>query len=44
MAGVEAVADETGLRHPMPPASLIGVEYLFMPDLLVEVDATALLD
>jgi enamine deaminase RidA (YjgF/YER057c/UK114 family) len=44
MAGVESVADEIGLRLPMPPASLIGVEYLFEPDVLVEVEATALLD
>ncbi|GAA3925847.1 RidA family protein [Streptomyces gulbargensis] len=44
MAGVEAVAEEIGLRLPMPPASLIGVEYLFEPDILVEVEATALLD
>ncbi|MER6334470.1 RidA family protein [Streptomyces sp. NPDC001034] len=43
MAGVEAVADEIGLRLPMPPASLIGVDYLFEPDVLVEVEATALL-
>ncbi|MDQ0983342.1 RidA family protein [Streptomyces sp. V2I9] len=44
MAGVESVADELGLGLPMPPASLIGVEYLFEPDVLVEVEATALLD
>ncbi|MFD3555575.1 RidA family protein [Streptomyces goshikiensis] len=44
MAGVEAVADEIGLPLPMPPASLIGVEYLFEPDVLVEIEATALLD
>ncbi|MEV0585440.1 Rid family hydrolase [Nonomuraea sp. NPDC050310] len=44
MAGVEAVADEIGLQLPMPPASLIGVDYLFEPDVLVEVEATALLD
>ncbi|MEK9520524.1 RidA family protein [Streptomyces venezuelae] len=44
MAGVEAVAEEIGLRLPMPPASLIGVDYLFEPDVLVEVEATALLD
>ncbi|MEV5007342.1 Rid family hydrolase [Streptomyces sp. NPDC093064] len=43
MAGVEAVADEIGLQLPMPPASLIGVEYLFESDVLVEVEATALL-
>ncbi|GAA2333736.1 RidA family protein [Streptomyces kunmingensis] len=44
MAGVEAVAEEIGLPMPMPPASLIGVEYLFEEDVLVEVEATALLD
>ncbi|MFF2546283.1 RidA family protein [Kitasatospora sp. NPDC058063] len=44
MAGVEAVAEEVGLPLPMPPASLIGVESLFEPDVLVEVEATALLD
>ncbi|MEU2554583.1 RidA family protein [Streptomyces sp. NPDC013313] len=44
MAGVEAVAKEIGLPAPMPPASLIGVEYLFEPDVLVEVEATAILD
>ncbi|MGW2303258.1 RidA family protein [Streptomyces sp. NPDC001809] len=44
MAGVEAVAEEIDLRLPMPPASLIGVDYLFEPDVLVEVEATALLD
>ncbi|MGY0065996.1 RidA family protein [Streptomyces sp. QTS137] len=43
MAGVEAVAEEIGLPLPMPPASLIGVDYLFEPDVLVEVEATALL-
>ncbi|MEV8092257.1 RidA family protein [Streptomyces nigra] len=44
MAGVEAVAGEIGLALPLPPASLIGVESLFEPDVLVEVEATALLD
>lgn len=44
MAGVEAVAEEIGLRLPIPPASLIGVDYLFEEDVLVEVEATALLD
>ncbi|MFF4091806.1 RidA family protein [Streptomyces nigra] len=44
MAGVEAVADEVGLALPLPPASLIGVESLCEPDVLVEVEATALLD
>jgi len=43
MAGVQAVAEEIGLPMPMPPASLIGVEVLFEPDVLVEVEATAVL-
>ncbi|PDP87083.1 hypothetical protein CQJ94_13730 [Glycomyces fuscus] len=44
MAGVEQVAEEIGLPTPMPPASLIGVDHLFQPDVLVEVEATAILD
>ncbi|MER8234439.1 RidA family protein [Streptomyces sp. NPDC094049] len=44
MAGVAAVADEIGLVLPLPPSSLIGVEHLFEPDVLVEIEATALLD
>lgn len=41
MAGVDSVSAELGLPVPMPPASLIGVDYLFEPDVLVEVEATA---
>jgi enamine deaminase RidA (YjgF/YER057c/UK114 family) len=44
MAGVEQVADEIGLRMPLAPSSLIGVAYLFEPDVLVEVEAIAILD
>lgn len=33
-----------GVPLPMPPAALIGVESLFEPDVLVEVEATAVLD
>jgi enamine deaminase RidA (YjgF/YER057c/UK114 family) len=44
MAGVTEVAEEIGLSLPMPPASLIGVDFLFDPDVLVEVEATAILD
>ncbi|WP_121254339.1 RidA family protein [Nocardioides ferulae] len=44
MAGVEQVVDDLALPQPLPPASLIGVDYLFEPDVLVEVEATALLD
>ena len=41
MAGVDAVSTEIGLPSPMPPASLIGVDYLFERDVLVEVEVTA---
>ncbi|PFG35173.1 RidA family protein [Sanguibacter antarcticus] len=44
MAGVRAVAEEIGLPIPMPPASLVGVDSLFEPDVLVEVEVTAVLD
>ncbi|MFY1671492.1 RidA family protein [Plantactinospora sp. WMMB334] len=44
MAGVEEVAGEVGLPRPLPPASLIGVDHLFEPDVLVEVEATAIVD
>jgi len=44
MAGVEAVASEIGLSLPMPPASLIGVQMLFEPEVLVEIEATAVLN
>ncbi len=44
MAGVERVADELGLPQPLPPSSLIGVAYLFEPDVLVELEAVAVLD
>ncbi|GAA3764455.1 RidA family protein [Micromonospora maritima] len=42
MAGIESVAEELGLPRPLPPASLIGVEHLFEPDVLVELEATAI--
>lgn len=44
MAGIDLVSAEVGLPTPMPPASLIGVDYLFEPDVLVEVEATAVLE
>lgn len=44
MAGVEQVAAGIGLPQPLPPASLIGVDFLFEPDVLVEVEAIAILD
>lgn len=44
MAGIERVADELGIPRPLPPLSLIGIDYLFEPDVLVEVEAFAVLD
>ncbi|MEV0384725.1 Rid family hydrolase [Nonomuraea sp. NPDC050643] len=44
MAGIERVAEELGIPQPLPPVSLIGVDYLFEPDVLVEVEAYAVLD
>lgn len=44
MAGIENVADELGIPRPLPPLSAIGVDYLFEPDVLVEVEAYAVLD
>lgn len=44
MAGIEQVAGEIGLPQPLPPLSAIGVDYLFEPDVLVEVEAYAVLD
>ncbi|GAB2684527.1 Rid family hydrolase [Nocardia thraciensis] len=44
IAGIEQVSDELGLPRPLPPLSAIGVDYLFEPDVLVEVEADALLD
>ncbi|WP_424448603.1 RidA family protein [Microbacterium arborescens] len=44
LRGVENVADEIGLEMPMAPASLIGVDILFEPDVLVEVEAYAITD
>ncbi|MBV2366456.1 RidA family protein [Streptomonospora nanhaiensis] len=44
MAGIDNVAEELGIPRPLPPVSLIGVDYLFEPDVLVEVEAFAVLD
>ncbi len=43
LAGIESVAARLQIPQPMPPASLIGVETLFEPHVLVEVEATAVL-
>lgn len=44
LAGIESVAQELGIPRPLPPLSLIGVDYLFEPDVLIEVEAYAVLD
>ncbi|MBO3088272.1 Rid family hydrolase [Cellulomonas dongxiuzhuiae] len=44
VAGIEDVTEELSLPTPLPPLSAIGVDYLFEPDVLVEVEAYAVLD
>ncbi len=44
VAGIERVVEELGIPQPLPPLSAIGVDYLFEPDVLVEVEAFAVLD
>lgn len=44
VAGIEQVAEELDLPDPLPPLSAIGVDYLFEPDVLVEVEAEAVLE
>jgi len=44
VAGLEDIAEELALPTPLPPLSAIGVDYLFEPDVLVEVEAYAVLD
>ncbi|WP_130178693.1 hypothetical protein [Cryobacterium sp. SO1] len=36
--------DEVSLPKPLPPVSVIGVDFLFEPDVLVELEAYAVLD
>lgn len=44
LEGIDRVATELALPQPLPPLSAIGVDYLFEPDVLVEVEAYAILD
>ena len=44
VAGIEQVREELGLPDPLPPLSAIGVDFLFEPDVLVELEAYAVLD
>lgn len=43
LAGIDHVTDELGIPRPLPPLSVIGVDYLFEPDVLVEIEAYAVL-
>lgn len=44
IAGLESVMEELRIPRPLPPLSVIGVDYLFEPDVLVEVEADAIVD
>ncbi|GAA1216188.1 RidA family protein [Prauserella alba] len=44
LTGIEKAAEELGIPTPLPPLSVIDVAYLFEPDVLVEVEAYAVLD
>ncbi|MFU8946796.1 Rid family hydrolase [Mycetocola zhadangensis] len=44
MAGIDLVAEELQLPQPLPPLSAIGVDFLFEPDVLVELEVYAILD
>ncbi|MBQ1025756.1 RidA family protein [Micromonospora sp. C95] len=43
LAGIDSVTDELGIPRPLPPLSVIGVDYLFEPDVLVEIEAYAVI-
>lgn len=42
--GLHSVIDELEIPQPLPPLSFIGVDYLFEPDVLIEVEAYAVID
>ncbi len=44
LAGLQSVVEELEIPQPLPPLSFIGVDYLFEPDVLVEVEAYAVID
>jgi enamine deaminase RidA (YjgF/YER057c/UK114 family) len=43
LAGIDNVTDELGIPRPLPPLAVIGVDYLFEPDVLVEIEAYAVI-
>lgn len=42
-AGIARAQEAEGLRSPAPPITLIGVQALFTPEFVVEIEATAVL-
>ncbi|HLS74805.1 MAG TPA: RidA family protein [Actinomycetaceae bacterium] len=42
--GLHRVIEELEIPQPFPPMSFIGVDYLFEPDVLIEVEADAVID
>lgn len=44
MAGLDEAIDEQGISRPLPPLSAIGVDFLFEPDVLVELEAYAVIE
>lgn len=43
LEGLSRVTEELAIPQPLPPLSVIGVDYLFEPDVMVEVEAYAIL-
>jgi enamine deaminase RidA (YjgF/YER057c/UK114 family) len=44
LAGITRAQEDDGLPAPAPPLSIIGVQALFTPEFVVEIEATAVLD
>ena len=44
LTGVARAQEAEGLPAPAPPITIIGVQALFTPDFVVEIEATAILD
>ncbi len=44
MSGISRAQESEGFSSPMPPLTLIGVQALWSPDVLVEIEAVAVLD
>ncbi|WFE53270.1 RidA family protein [Micromonospora sp. WMMD1155] len=44
LAGITRVQQDEGLPNPAPPITIIGIQALFTPDFVVEIEATAILN